>query len=285
MQGLLAACLAKIQASEDHLYRFQQATERFFEGKNEVAPLTAELNPQRTKYVFRVEDVIEWPAVEWGIIIGDAVHCLRSALDQLVYGLAREPGKRTAFPVCLTEREWVTDAPSRYWSVRPVFVRLIDKAQPYHRGDAASEHPLALLSALSNLDKHRTIPTIALVPDNNKGEILSKQGIANWPRIRFKTGAIYEPGAVVAEAKIVPDQSGLEPQMQVKITSTFDVAFGRIPGAPSLRNKRVLSTFNDEIGTPIVKGIFNPFVEAWNEVVRNAERDAREGGEANSPHD
>lgn len=280
MQGLLAACLAKIQASEDHLHRYQQATEGFFEGKSEVASITAEPNPQGTKYVFRVNEVIEWPAVEWGIIIGDTVHCLRSALDQLVYGLAREPGKRTAFPVCLTEREWVTEAPARYWSVRPSFVRLIDNAQPYHRGDTAAEHPLALLSALSNLDKHRTIPTIALVPDNNEAEVFRVEGIANWPQIRFKKGTVYEPRAVVADAKIVPDDSGLEPDMDVKITSTFDVAFGDIPGAPWLRHKTVLKTFNESIATPLVKNVFNPLIKAWNEVVTDAERDAREGGEA-----
>src|SRR5256885_8295297 len=43
----------------------------------------------------------------------------------------------------------------------------------------------------------------------------------------------YEPGAVVAEAKIVPDDSGLEPHMDVQVEATFDIGFGVVASARS----------------------------------------------------
>jgi len=279
LEQLLSSCLAKIKASEAHLDRFNEATNRFFEGKSQIAPIAGEANPQRTKYVFTIEEVIDWPALEFGVIIGDCVHCLRSALDQLVWGLARVPDSRTAFPICRTEKEWITDAPSRYWSVPDTYISLINRAQPYHRGDKAAEHPLALLSVLSNLDKHRGIPTIALVPDNHQCEIGLTHGIAEISNVRFKKGAVYERGAVIAEAKIVPDDSGLEPQVHANFTQTFDVGFGDIPGAPWLRRKPVFDTFNELIGQPIVDLVFKPLYDGWNEAIGRLNEEAiTEGG-------
>jgi hypothetical protein len=120
-------------------------------GEVTVARLNGETNSQRTKYLFRVEEVIEWPKLQWGIAVGDAVHCLRSALDHVVYGLATRPDSNTMFPICRTKKEWVTKAPAMYWSVHPAgVVAMIDEVQPYHDGSVASNHPLALLAALSN---------------------------------------------------------------------------------------------------------------------------------------
>lgn len=62
-----------------------KAVERWFEDKGELAVIVGQANEQRTKYLFTVEDVIPHPAPEWGIILGDAVYCLRSALDQLMW--------------------------------------------------------------------------------------------------------------------------------------------------------------------------------------------------------
>lgn len=244
--------------------RLNEERDRLLKANLHVARLAGETNSQRTKYLFRVEAVIEWPELEWGIIVGDAVHCLRSALDQFVYGVAKAPDTATAFPICRTEKEWVTKAPAMLWSVHRGVIALIDQVQPYHDGDAAAEHPLALLAALSNLDKHRTIPTVALVADDTKATVTSVSGIARWGAVRFHKRRIYEPGAVVAECEIVPDDSGLEPYMDVDATADFDVGFGKIPSAPSLVGKPVVATFNDVLGGYVVQEVFNPFVSVWN---------------------
>jgi hypothetical protein len=229
-----------------------------------VAELAGETNSQRTKYLFRVESVVEFPKLEWGIIVGDAIHCLRSAMDQLVYGLAEQKTSETAFPICRTKREWIVKAPAAYWSLHPGIVALIDRVQPYHDGNAAANHPLALVSALSNLDKHRTIPTVALVAYDTEATVTSVQGIAKWETIRFHPGRTYEPGAVVAESKIVPDDSGLEPHMDVKITANFEVGFGLIPEARWLNGKPIIVTFNETLGGYVVEEVFNRITTIWN---------------------
>lgn len=270
LYDVIGGCRLKFNAMAEHMDRLDKAVEGWLEDKTEVALLQGKTNSQRTKYFLTVEDVIPYPAEEWGIILGDAVHCLRSALDQLMWGMCKpkERGRRTQFPICLTEREWITDAPAMYWGASAGFVKLLDRLQPYHRGDmnAAREHPLAILQALSNLDKHRTIPAITLVADETEAAILSYQGIDKRPSLTFFEGKPYEKGAVVAEAKIVPDNSGLEPNVDVKIEASFDIGFGVIGPAPTITHQPVHGVFY-EVAKYSAR-ILDLMVDLWNEAVK-----------------
>jgi hypothetical protein len=256
--------------------RLYESVDGWLEDQNEVAVLIGQANSQCTKYIFRIEEVIPFPAEEWGIALGDAVHCLRSGLDQLIWGLAdpKERGVRTQYPICLTEREWTTEAPAMYWGVPESVSRFLDKTQPYHRGDmnAAREHPLAVLRALSNLDKHRAIPAIALVADETEAEVIGTEGIEKWSALRFKKGKRYEKGAVVAESSIVPDNTGLEPQMYVKMHAAFDIAFGPgINDATQIVGKPVEGVLA-EVAEYCAK-IINAYTDAWNESVLSTHTD------------
>jgi hypothetical protein len=265
MWEALEGCRLKIVAAAEHMHRFENAVEGFLEPNLDIAIVWGQANPQRTKYVFRVERMRPYPVREWGIILGDAIHCYRSALDQLAYTFAKEPSQRTAFPISVTKKEWVTKAPAQYWSISPAVLRLIDRVQPYHRGNAAATHPLAVLRAFSNLDKHRGIPTIALIADEAEADVISTTGIERWDTINFKTGAVYKKGAVVAECKIVPDHTDTEPEMDVKIEAAFDVAFDDIPAIPNVRNRLVTDTIAG-VGQYVAK-IMGVVGDAWNETV------------------
>jgi hypothetical protein len=269
LYDVIGGCRLKFDAMAAHMDRLDDLVEGWLEGKTEVAVLLGKANSQRTKYLFTVEDVIPYPAEEWGIVLGDAVHCLRSGLDQLMWGMCdpKERGQRTQFPICLSKREWITEAPARYWGASEGFVKVLDRLQPYQRGDvnAAREHPLAQLMALSNLDKHRTIPAITLVADQTEATILSHPGIQKWSALRFFEGKTYEKGAVVADAKIVPDKSGLEPQMDMKVEASFDIGFGVITSAPTITHKPVHVVFY-EIAKYTAR-ILDLMVDAWNQAV------------------
>jgi hypothetical protein len=98
------------------------------------------------------------------MVLGDFVCCLRSALDQLAWGLAHLDTKRVfsekeqrdiAFPVARV------DDPNyrRRLSLFPSTVAsAIDSFQPHHRGNAYRDDPLWQLHELWTLDKHRAIP-------------------------------------------------------------------------------------------------------------------------------
>jgi hypothetical protein len=269
LYDVIGGCRLKFLAMAEHMDRLNEAVDGWLEDKAEIAVLQGKANSQRTKYFLTVEDVIPYPAEEWGIILGDAVHCLRSSLDQLMWGMCdpKERNRRTQFPICLTEREWIVDAPAMYWGASTGFVKVLNRLQPYHRGDmnAAREHPLSILQALSNLDKHRTIPAISLVADETEAAVLGYQGIEKRPSLRFFEGTPYEKGAVVAEAKIVPDKSGLEPNVDVKIEASFDIGFGVIGPAPTITHKPVHGVLYDVAS--YAARILDLMVDAWNDAV------------------
>src|ERR1035441_9104098 len=95
---------------------------------------------------------------------GDALYCMRSSLDQLVWSLASGPGglggpDRTQFPI-LDKND--SDGRKRFKKqtrgVPAKAIADIEAFQPYHRGASYKSHPLWRLNAMCNLDKHRRIP-------------------------------------------------------------------------------------------------------------------------------
>jgi hypothetical protein len=224
-------------------------------------PVVGEPNSQRTKYLLRVEGDVAFPGLEWGVIIGDAVHCLRSALDQLVAGLCSErPSLTTGFPICLKKRDWVVRAPGMYWSVPSAYVAVLDRAQPYHRGDAAHMQPLAILNDLWNLDKHRGIPATALVPSRVRVTITESEGVT-LGEFRTCKGVALKDGAVIAESKMRFKEGITEAHVDVRADMTVSPGFGIIEKAPSISHKPVDKVFG-ELLIPAVKEVFQDLVAA-----------------------
>lgn len=255
---LFLRCGLKVERAIEHLQALDAAAERF--GDEHGRPgfqCVVEPNSQGTKILVRIDQPVTFPAVKWGIIIGDAVHCLRSALDQLVAGLwADETTNRTRFPVCRSEREWIVDAPGMYWSVPPAYVAVLDRAQPYHRGNKANDHPLALLNALWNLDKHETIPAVALTTSGMEIEVVGAEGVPDWEALKFRThpGRALKQGTVLAEASFRDADTEENAQVYVKAHLTVGVAFGQIAKASIISGKPVAKTFHDVL-IPAVFGV------------------------------
>ena len=133
-------------------------------------------DPQSDMTTVRVRFTIPPPA-EFRLIIGDCLHNLRSALDNLVYQLAvqntapnpipEDKARELAFPIVsspMKPDEFMTKYRSRIGLLDPGAQAIIEELQPYHREDGAS-HPLWKLNKLSNIDKHRVphIASLALV--------------------------------------------------------------------------------------------------------------------------
>lgn len=114
--------------------------------------------------VYRAQ--ITWqPPREWGLILGDCVHNLRSALDHMVWDLVLlnggTPGTDTEFPIYLdgTQYGLQHEAARKLGGVSPQAAEIIEQAQPNN----APTHPLWLLRELDIVDKHRTILLTASV--------------------------------------------------------------------------------------------------------------------------
>jgi hypothetical protein len=113
------------------------------------------------------------PLTEWGVIVGDFAHNLRSALDHLVYQLAVlnecDPEKMgTQFPIFMAEEDYLragnrgrrkgklSNRDSQLWGVSEAHKTVIDGLQPF-QVDNPEITALAVLNRMSNRDKHRLV--------------------------------------------------------------------------------------------------------------------------------
>lgn len=124
------------------------------------------------------------PSLRWATMIGDVVHNLASALDNLVWELAQaskdvwpaEPPpaassrdrrafqqhwNRLGFPYTKERSQWRENTERYLVFVNPVFHTILEQAQPFHawenRGQDAEHHPFWILHELWNRDKHRAL--------------------------------------------------------------------------------------------------------------------------------
>ena len=170
--------------------------------------LSGEFRPESGEYVFEGELLkpIDDDSLKWGVILGDALHNLRSALDHLVAQLVLlNTGKLSttvnAFPIC--------DTGAGYWSVgkkgepskRDTTLKgvsdahkaLIDEMQPYRtRIPPGAIHSLSALRDLSNRDKHRLVHLTAFAVDFRSAEALDDFFIANADAGE-RVGTAFEP--------------------------------------------------------------------------------------------
>jgi len=109
----------------------------------------------------------------WPLIVGDAIHDLRSALDHLIWQLAtvhlgRVPTNRQAPNIQFPEVRRLKDF-TGHRNLRYIDTSDIDRLkpfQPYKRLNRGQLHPLPKLIKLSNVDKHRRIHLLVTVPQS-----------------------------------------------------------------------------------------------------------------------
>jgi hypothetical protein len=173
------------------------------------------------------------------LIIGDCLHNLRSALDNLAYELAvghqgSSPlpdsfDRRSEFPI-FGDREWTErERRNKIGHINPRAQAIIKRLQPHNRGDEYASDALWMLSELNNMDKHRA-PHITQV---------AVSAWADFPDARHLPGTIhinlgpFEDGAEIAsyEPRTSAFAEGFDPEVDMDPLLTFDVFFGEGSGA------------------------------------------------------
>jgi len=137
-----------------------------------VIRLRKQFEPKQGAIVYRIDGLIEI-GNDWGLIVGDAVHNMRCALDHLAWQLAlrkfngvaptdRRIIKEIQFPVVVNKNDWPTHINRKH--MEPADADKLEKFQPFNLGPIAranrSLHPLEQLAGfggLDNVDKHRAI--------------------------------------------------------------------------------------------------------------------------------
>jgi hypothetical protein len=172
---------------------------------------------------------------KFALIIGDCLHNLRSALDNLIYELAvtytgfdplpEHRAKRLQFPIFADRPMTSRECRNQIGCIHPDAQAFIKESQPYKRGDEdAPKHILSILQTLSNKDKHRFPHLGFFSPQTISLYVAGYAGILN---VEPDWGAIEGRATVIARYF---SPTGNYAEIDMQRPPTFYVAFGE--GSP-----------------------------------------------------
>lgn len=230
----------KIDRAKHHLRDLEVVRDGFIKSN----PYRIERETDQTGYnVYRVFD-IQTPPVEIGLIAGDVIHNLRSALDHLAYQLVYANGvihsKQTAFPVWDSAAEYKAQRARRVKGMAQGAIDAIDAIEPYQGGKGAG---LWVIHYLDIADKHHAL----LTPLINVTEAsFTIPGF--WERGYKGVGGVSFPnfGKPLKDGDVVATR---EATMDNDMNITLDVAFTEpdvIEGRPVIKTlKRLVDVVED----------------------------------------
>jgi len=173
----LSSSRAKLERAKYHVYAYRAAVTKKLGPHPIYYPLSRQFEPQQGAVVYRIERSIE-VGDDWSLIVADAVHSFRCALDHLAWQLAirhfngveasaENVAGEIQFPIVESASEWVPTKRYRRYIVLTDAVKL-EQYQPFHIDPQAQHlglpHPLVMLRLLSNTDKHRKVQLLYETP-------------------------------------------------------------------------------------------------------------------------
>jgi len=155
-----------------------------------------------SRLVYRVTEIPPIsPGV--GVLAGDVLHNLRSALDHLAWQLVLfdggQPNEDTSFPI-------LTSPPRRPLTIKPgisnpAIIAALTEAQPFseaRHGHDPHDDALELVRVLNNYDKHRLLLAVVCSIDGDLPAYWGSNHGDPQPAYRFSVGPLM-PQSVVAE--------------------------------------------------------------------------------------
>lgn len=199
------------------------------------------------------------PPVEWGVIVGEVIHNLRAALDNTIYQLVilngTQPPKdnHLQFPIASQPGGWKLHGGGNLRGASQKVIAAVEQCQPFNATERP--HPLELLAALNDIDKHRLVhPAVTRVPEWRppiKG--ISSPAHVAWQR-NISDGSVEE---TAVRYRVHPPHARLELDMDAPIP--IYVAFGQLG---SLIHHAGLRMLSQEI-RGIISGLANVVGEAF----------------------
>jgi hypothetical protein len=231
----------KLIRAHDHLQALHNLVAAWREANPQ--PLVVEHDTERREDVYRRAAIMPPPA-SIVLTLGDAIQCLRSALDHAIYAIAQPASgleQYTEFPIFLHERDtpndhsrndrgFISGTGKLKKMVPGEIYQFLSGQQPYNRTEGPPEtHPLWGLYMLANLDKHRTIPLLVTVTRPWVVEVLRRNtpDEAPEPRVLWHRPAMEEGDPVVTVPFAEQPHMALQPRVKVEIVH-------RSPGFPEM---------------------------------------------------
>lgn len=228
----LAGIAAKVTRAREHLETLEAATQAFVEAQPHK--LTFEFDQQSRDYLIRAH-VEHSPPVMLGVMLGDYLHNLRSALDHLVWQIVvaegNTPGRWNEFPIVAEEAQFRSGVlvPRQRGKRSPLLgvgdqaVQIVQSCQPYHPPpEPGAVNLLAVLHDFSNIDKHRVVHS-TLVRLTDQPPHLTGVGFTAV-RVNWGTTPV-EDGAELGRLKVFVDRRD-SAEVEIEGTIPVDLHFG-----------------------------------------------------------
>jgi hypothetical protein len=223
----LAVPRLRLKWADHHLELLEKAARDFRDSDPYDFPLEKEADGW---HVWRLA-VLKPPPPELGLIFGDWLHNIRSALDNLIVPLielaGHTPGKRRSFPIFDKANSFKAVGKNRISGVRDKHFAMIEGLQPYPGRDDPRILALKVIDQFSNIDKHSTVhPALA---GGHRAEKVSAtlHGAPNDIVIESRYtgyGKRLDHGTEVARAKFTSGRP--LPDMEVEGEFPVEIAFG-----------------------------------------------------------
>ena len=206
----------KVQRAKSHVADFERAAGRFFARHPQQVGFHPHL--KRDRYGFGVYDRHAFPGRQLALIVGDAIHNLRAALDYLIAECARANGKTfndTGFPIVNRKANLEDRLKDGVRNGGPIAMQLVRDAKPYPRGNNA----LFAIHKLDLADKHQLILPVASVVDVE----ITSGGWNNLPHVR----SVGKVSSASNKGKFIPVPEGYEAAVPTEMSFTGEIVFAR----------------------------------------------------------
>src|SRR5450759_4923619 len=232
---------AKLDRAREHTNAFEAMLQRFVRGEGWNIYLDSD--PQM---IGEYAEFFIWAHLtdfnlvfRWNAVVGDAIHCLRSALDYLAWEatqrtqLTRRRGvpepsppfpntskwRNIYFPITQGVNAWPDEVNKKLWGVHPRLITLFKRAQPFYRGKLPlGGTDLYMLNQLDLIDKHRCVDLVSSEVYFQPLHIPPKATFL--PRDTWKV----EPNAPIGKLRFRPEDIPQPDHMYVQLHPTFDIA-------------------------------------------------------------
>ncbi|MDP9238656.1 MAG: hypothetical protein M3P30_14880 [Chloroflexota bacterium] len=197
-----------------------------------------------------VASVLAPPEFRLSVIVGEIIHDLRSALDNLACALAYQNSQSrcesTEFPIFSDSKKFRRKRSRLIGEIDPDAQAIIEGLQPYHRGQDFRCDPLWMLYQLSNIDKHRLFHLTTWVIDGANFDVDPGSDVDIIEKRTLVERGVAEYGTPLAYARIRVKR--VNAIMEVKYDFPLDIAFDQgNTAAPRARVAEILCMLADYI--------------------------------------
>jgi hypothetical protein len=212
----LEGAVAKIERARHHIDCFHRVWEDSL--RDHPYELTCEIYAEGREHVYKLNRP---PTIDarLPLIVGDAIHNLRTALDHIAHELVRlnngEPTRRTAYPI--KPRQRVSGG------IAPEAGRVINEVRGLDNGGMAQW--LTILAELDNIDKHRYLHVVAVQPFTGilGAEFLGENESSNIdPRSKFFPVTWDKHDKVIAKVFYIRPKPERDPYFEITPALVFD---------------------------------------------------------------